>query len=43
MIELKRKDKNATVDSCFNLVGSLQHGVAAKEYDNSREGQLYTK
>ena len=35
MIESKLKTKNATVDSCFDLVGSRQHGVAAKNRTNS--------
>ena len=30
MIESKPKVKNATVDSCFELVGSRQQGVAAR-------------
>ena len=29
MIQSKLKAKIATVDSCFDLVGSRQHGVAA--------------
>ena len=29
MIDPKLKAKNATVDSCFDLVGSRQHGVIA--------------
>ena len=31
MIESKLKANNCNVDSCFDLVGSLQHGVASYE------------
>ena len=30
MIEIKPKVKHATVDSCFELVGSRQHGLVAR-------------
>ena len=31
MVESKLKAKNCTVDSCFDLAGSRQHGVASYE------------
>lgn len=45
MIESKLKaNNNATVDSCFDLVGSRQHGVASYEiFSLSTDIHILTK
>ena len=41
--QTENQQNAATVDSCFELVGSRQHGVAQHKIEQQTRGQLSTK
>ena len=41
--QTENQQNAATADSCFELVGSRQHGVAQQKEEQPTRGQLSTK